>query len=143
MLVDWTTYEAVLFDLDGVLTATATVHARCWKRMFDRYLEQCATAAHEPWQPFRLPEDYARFVDGKPRYEGTRSFLASRGISLDDGAPTDPPTAETIGGLGNRKSAMFNELVASEGVEIYLGSVAVVHPPAGSSGAHGGRLLES
>ena len=116
----------MLFDLDGVLTVTATVHARCWKRMFDDYLLGRADVGHEPWRPFELPADYRRFVDGKPRYDGVRSFLTSRGIPLSDGEPTDEPTAETVCGLGNRKSAMFHDVLRSEGVETYPGSVAVV-----------------
>jgi alpha,alpha-trehalase len=125
-MIDWTAYEAVLFDLDGVLTATARLHAASWKRMFDDYLQSRATARGEPFRPFEMPGDYARFVDGRPRYDGVRTFLASRDIALDDGAPGDPPGGETVCGLGNRKNAMFSDLLASEGVEAYDGSLAVV-----------------
>lgn len=125
-MIDWTAYEAVLFDLDGVLTATARLHAASWKRTFDDYLRTRASARGEPFRPFEMPGDYARFVDGRPRYDGVRTFLASRGIALDDGVPEDPPGVETVCGLGNRKNAMFGDLLASEGVEVYDGSLAVV-----------------
>ena len=125
-MIDWTAYEAVLFDLDGVITATARLHAASWKRMFDDYLRGRASARGEPFRPFEMPGDYARFVDGRPRYDGVRTFLASRGITLDDGDPDDAPGGETVCGLGNRKNAMFADLLASEGVEVYNGSLAVV-----------------
>ena len=125
-MIDWTAYEAVLFDLDGVLTATARLHAASWKRMFDDYLRDRASARGEPFRPFEMPGDYVRFVDGRPRYDGVRTFLASRGITLDDGDSDDPPGGETVCGLGNRKNAMFADLLASEGVEVYDGSLAVV-----------------
>ena len=125
-MIDWTAYEAVLFDLDGVLTATARLHAASWKRMFDDYLRSRASALGETFRPFEMPGDYARFVDGRPRYDGVRTFLASRGITLDDGDPDDPPGGGTVCGLGNRKNAMFADLLASEGVEVYDGSLAVV-----------------
>lgn len=125
-MIDWTAYEAVLFDLDGVLTATARLHAASWKRTFDDYLRTRASARGERFRPFEMPGDYARFVDGRPRYDGVRTFLASRDIELDDGAPDDPPGVETVCGIGNRKNAMFGELLAGEGVEVYDGSLAVV-----------------
>ena len=126
-MIDWTAHEAVLFDLDGVLTATARLHAASWKRMFDDYLERRASARGEPFRPFEMPGDYARFVDGRPRYDGVRTFLASRGLTLDDGSPDDPPGRETACGLGNRKNGMFSDLLATEGVETYPGTLAVVH----------------
>lgn len=125
-MIDWTAYEAVLFDLDGVLTATARLHAASWKRMFDDYLRSRASARAEAFRPFEMPGDYARFVDGRPRYDGVRTFLASRHITLDDGVPDDLPGVETVCGLGNRKNAMFSDLLDSEGVEVYAGSLAVV-----------------
>ena len=125
-MIDWTAYEAVLFDLDGVLTATARLHAASWKRMFDDYLRGRASPPGEPFRPFEMPGDYARFVDGRPRYDGVRTFLASRDITLEDGAFDDAPGLETVCGLGNRKNAIFGELLASEGVEVYKGSLAVV-----------------
>ncbi len=125
-MIDWTAYEAVLFDLDGVLTATARLHAASWKRTFDDYLRSRAAARGEPFRPFEMPGDYARFVDGRPRYDGVRTFLASRDVTLDDGAPDDPPARETVCGLGNRKNAMFGALLTREGVAVYDGSLAVV-----------------
>ena len=118
-------FDAVLFDLDGVLTATATVHAAAWKQMFDMFLQGWAEAHGRDFIPFDSGEDYRRYVDGKPRFDGVRSFLVSRGIDLPDGAPTDPLTAETVCGLGNHKNALVNEIMAREGVEAYPGSVRV------------------
>ena len=126
MTIDWTTYEAVLFDLDGVLTATAALHARAWKRMFDDFLAARASRSGAAFAPFELPGDYALHVDGLPRYDGVRGFLSARRIALPDGAPADPPNRETVCGLGNRKQRLFSELLASEGVDAYPGSVAVV-----------------
>ena len=119
-------FDAVLFDLDGVLTATATVHAAAWKQMFDMFLQRWAEAHGRDFIPFDSGEDYRRYVDGKPRFDGVRSFLVSRGIDLPDGAPTDPLTAETVCGLGNHKNALVNEIMAREGVEAYPGSVRAV-----------------
>ena len=125
-VVDWTRYQAVLFDLDGVLTATARLHAAAWTRLFDGYLSQRAGGRGAPVRRFE-PRDYARFVDGRPRYDGVRAFLASRGIALPDGAPDDPPERDTVCGLGNRKNAFFHEVLASEGVDAIPGTIAVVH----------------
>ena len=125
-VVEWAGYEAVLFDLDGVLTATARLHAAAWTRLFDDYLQRRATARGEPFRRFE-PRDYARFVDGRPRCDGVRAFLASRGIAVPDGAPDDPPGRETVCGLGNRKQVFFQEVLASEGTEVIPGTVAVVH----------------
>jgi beta-phosphoglucomutase family hydrolase len=108
----------LLFDLDGVITKTAVVHAAAWKEMFDAFL---ATRAGQA--PFDPRVDYDKFVDGKPRYDGVRSFLASRGITLPDGAPTDAPDAETVCGLGNRKNDLVGALIARDGVEAYPGTV--------------------
>ena len=126
MNIDWKAYEAVLFDLDGVLTATAALHARAWKRMFDDFLAARASRSGAAPASFELPRDYAHYVDGLPRYDGVRSFLAARRLDLPDGSPEDPPDRETVCGLGNRKQQLFAELLASEGVEVYPGSVAVV-----------------
>ena len=125
-MIDWKAYEAVLFDLDGVLTATAKLHAASWKRMFDDYLERRATGRGEPFRPFEMPGDYLQFVDGRPRYDGVRAFLASRGITLEDGVPDNPPGLDTVCGLGNRKNAIFGGLLSSAGVEVYAGSLTVV-----------------
>ena len=118
--------EACLFDLDGVLTKTAKVHAAAWKEMFDGYLRGRADRTGEPFVPFDAGADYDEYVDGKPRYDGVRSFLASRGIHLPDGTPDDDPGTETIDGLGNRKNDLVLELIARDGVEAYEGSVRYV-----------------
>ncbi|ROO89443.1 HAD superfamily hydrolase (TIGR01509 family)/beta-phosphoglucomutase family hydrolase [Actinocorallia herbida] len=109
-----------LFDLDGVVTDTAAVHAAAWKRMFDTFL------AERNLDPFKLPEDYTRFVDGKKREDGTRSFLESRGVVLPDGDPDDPPEAETVYGLGNRKNALVLTLIAEDGVAVFPDAVALL-----------------
>jgi beta-phosphoglucomutase family hydrolase len=121
------TIEACLFDLDGVLTQTAKVHAAAWKEMFDTFLRTRAERTGEPFVPFDALEDYDEYVDGKPRYDGVRSFLASRGIALPEGDPGDPPSAETIAGLGNRKNELVLALIRRDGVEAYDGSVRYVH----------------
>jgi beta-phosphoglucomutase family hydrolase len=118
--------RACLFDLDGVLTQTAKVHAAAWKQMFDEYLRTRAEQRGETFQPFDEASDYDRYVDGKPRYDGVRSFLQSRGITLPEGDPKDPPTAETIHGLGNRKNELVTKLIREQGVEPYAGSVTYV-----------------
>ena len=116
---------ACLFDLDGVLTQTAVVHSRAWKEMFDAFLQQRAGEGGEPFRPF-TDDDYARYVDGKQRADGTRSFLASRGITLPEGSPDDPPGAATINGLGNRKNEIVLQRIREDGVDVYDGSVAYV-----------------
>jgi beta-phosphoglucomutase family hydrolase len=118
--------RACLFDLDGVLTQTAKVHAKAWKRMFDDYLHRRAEAAGKDFRPFDIHDDYDRYVDGKPRGDGVRSFLESRGIQLPDGSPDDPSDAETIAGLGNRKNEIVLRLIDEQGVEPYEGSVRYV-----------------
>ena len=119
-------FDAVLFDLDGVITDTASLHAASWKRMFDAYLRERAARTGEVLRPFD-PAAYQLHVDGKPRLDGVRDFLASRGIRLPKGSPDDPPTAETVGGLGNRKNDLVNEAIANDGVEVYQGTVKWVH----------------
>jgi len=114
--------RACLFDLDGVLTKTAKVHAAAWKKMFDAYLHERG----EDFVPFDAVSDYDDYVDGKPRYEGVRSFLQARGISLPEGDEDDPPSAETIHGLGNRKNEIVLRLIREDGVEAYEGSVRYV-----------------
>ena len=115
-----------LFDLDGVLTKTAKVHAAAWKQMFDAYLEQRAQRTGTEFVPFDAVDDYDEYVDGKPRYEGVQSFLAARGIVLRRGEASDPPDAETVDGLGNRKNEIVLRLIRDEGVEPYEGSVRYV-----------------
>jgi beta-phosphoglucomutase family hydrolase len=119
-------FDAVLFDLDGVLTATAKIHSSCWKTMFDDFLHHRAAERRELFQPFDIEADYKPYVDGKLRYEGVRSFLASRDIALPEGTPDDLPTAETVCGLGNRKDEMVKAAIDQGEVESYPGSVAVV-----------------
>ena len=115
-----------LFDLDGVLTMTAKVHAAAWQEMFDGYLRERSARSGEPYVPFDPEREYDEYVDGKPRYDGVRSFLSSRDIHLPDGTPDDDPGAETIDGLGNRKNDLVLELIARDGVEAYEGSVRYV-----------------
>ncbi len=117
-------FDAVLFDLDGVLTATARLHAACWKKMFDDYLVQRSAASGEPVEPFEIATDYKRYVDGKLRYDGVQSFLQSRDIDLPWGDPDDPPDRETVCGLGNRKNELIGKLLDSEGVDTYETSIA-------------------
>ncbi|HEY7153989.1 MAG TPA: beta-phosphoglucomutase family hydrolase [Gemmataceae bacterium] len=119
-------FDAVLFDLDGVLTSTAKIHSSCWKTMFDDFLRHRAAEKKEAFRPFEIATDYKRYVDGKLRYEGVRSFLASRKIALAEGTPEDPPTADTVCGLGNRKDELVKTAIAQGQVESYPGSVALV-----------------
>jgi beta-phosphoglucomutase family hydrolase len=119
--------EALLFDLDGVLTQTAKVHAAAWKQMFDGFLRKRAILGGGEFVPFDAVTDYDDYVDGKPRFDGVRSFLASRSIELADGAVDDPPAADTVHGLGNRKNELVLKMIREHGVEPYEGSVRYVH----------------
>ncbi len=118
--------RACLFDLDGVLTQTARVHAAAWKQMFDEYLRERAERTGSEFVPFDRVKDYDQYVDGKPRYDGVRSFLESRGIHLPEGSPGDPPGVETIMGLGDRKNELVLDLIRKQGVETYESSVGYV-----------------
>src|SRR5271169_3139255 len=120
-------YDAVLFDLDGVITDTASLHAACWKQMFDDYLQNRATQRGEAFRPFDIATDYRLYVDGKPRIDGARDFLTSRDIQLPEGSPDDLPKAETVGGLANRKDGLVNKIIEDVGVEPYEGSVKFLH----------------
>ena len=120
-------YDAVLFDLDGVITNTASLHATCWKQMFDEYLQKRAMSRREAFRPFDLATDYRLYVDGKPRFDGVRDFLRSRGIQLPEGNPDDPAEVETVRGLGNRKNDLVNHVIAEVGVEPYDGTVQFIH----------------
>jgi beta-phosphoglucomutase family hydrolase len=119
-------YDAVLLDLDGVITDTASLHAACWKQMFDEYLQKRAAQRGEAFRPFDIATDYRLYVDGKPRYDGVRDFLTSRGIQLPQGSPDDSPQAETVDGLGNRKNDLVNKIIEEKGVEPYKGSVELM-----------------
>lgn len=119
-------FDAAVFDLDGVVTRTARVHAASWKRLFDEYMNQRATLTEEPFRPFDIEQDYRRYVDGKPRYEGIASFLESRGIVLPWGDPSDLPDRETICGLGNRKNLYFHDSLKEDGVEVFDSTVAFI-----------------
>ncbi len=118
---------ACLFDLDGVLTETAALHAKAWQETFDPFLRSRSRQTGEPYAPFDLVRDYDEYVDGKPRDDGTRSFLASRGIHLPEGARGDPPSAETIRGLGVKKNGIFIAAVRSQRIEPFPGSLRYVH----------------
>lgn len=117
---------ACLFDLDGVVTKTALVHAAAWKQMFDAFLREHAAETGTEFVPFDPVREYDRYVDGRPRLDGTRTFLKSRGIELPEGDPSDPPTAHTIYGLSNRKNALVLEMIDKMGVEVYDGSVRYI-----------------
>ncbi|UCC75198.1 MAG: beta-phosphoglucomutase family hydrolase [Gemmatimonadota bacterium] len=119
-------FDAVIFDLDGVVTRTASVHARAWKQTFDEFLARRATGDGESHRPFDLETDYAAHVDGKPRYDGVRDFLAARGIELPEGDPSDGPEMETVCGLGSRKNELYNELLEDVGVEVFEDTVSQI-----------------
>ncbi len=123
LVLDSTKYDAVIFDMDGVVTRTADVHATAWKRLFDDYLRRHAEQTDEPFVPFDDVSDYRRYVDGKPRYDGVRDFLASRGIRLPEGDPTDAPERETVCGLGNRKDALFLEQLRRTGATVFESTI--------------------
>jgi beta-phosphoglucomutase family hydrolase len=120
------TTQACLFDLDGVVTKTALVHAAAWKEMFDEFLRQWSEQHGSTFVPFDKVREYDQYVDGKPRLDGTRSFLKSRGIDLPEGSPDDPPTAQTVNGLSNRKNALVLEMIEKNGVQVYDGSVTYI-----------------
>ena len=124
--IDLRELEAFLFDLDGVVTRTASIHATAWKRLFDDYLERRARAEGAAFVPFDPVIDYQAYVDGRPREAGVRSFLAARGISLPPGSPDDGPEVETLSGLGKRKDQYFVQTLAQHGVEVYDGTVSFV-----------------
>jgi alpha,alpha-trehalase len=119
-------FGAVIFDLDGVVTDTARVHAGAWKTLFDNYLRRRASRLREPFHPFDEAADYRRYVDGKPRYEGVRSFLASRGIGLEEGSVGDPGNRDTVCGLGNRKDRVFMAALKRDGVRVFGATVSLI-----------------
>ena len=119
-------YDAVLFDLDGVLTRTASVHAAAWKKLFDGFLEPRSAESGQTFVPFDIEADYRRYVDGKPRYDGVVAFLESRGIELSVGTPEDGPGVQTVYGLGNLKDRYFSEQLKQQGVEVFEAAIALV-----------------
>ncbi len=119
-------FDAVIFDLDGVVTKTALVHASSWKEMFDEYLRLREKRDKEPFREFTHEKDYLPYVDGKPRYKGVQSFLESRGISIPFGDSNDPPGTETVCGLGNSKNTAFRKILEKQGVEVYPPAVALI-----------------
>lgn len=145
---DWSRYQAVLFDLDGVLTSTAALHARAWKRTFDEVLPRLVGPGAAP---FDIDADYRAHVDGRPRYEGVAEFLGSRGIRMPWGDPSDPPGTDTICAIGNLKNERVSEVLAGGAVEPFAGSVALLDHLASlgvrtavvSSSANAGRVLEA
>lgn len=119
-------FEAVVFDLDGVVTKTALVHAAAWKQMFDEYLRTRESRDGESFKEFTHEADYLPYVDGKPRYKGVQSFLESRGVHIPYGDPSDSPDTETVCGLGNKKNAAFRQVLESQGVEVYTSTVELI-----------------
>lgn len=119
-------YDAVIFDMDGVLTRTAAVHSAAWKQMFDEFLMARAGPRAEPFREFTHAGDYLPYVDGRPRYQGVHNFLRSRGIELPFGTPTDPAGAATICGLANRKNEIFNHRLETDGVQVYASTLALM-----------------
>lgn len=143
-------FEAVIFDLDGVVTDTASVHRAAWKELFDDELRRRAGGGDSGFEPF-TDDDYRRYVDGRPRYDGVRAFLASRGITLPEGTPDDPPEARTVCGLGNTKDAMFHRRLDDDGVAVFESTVqliedlrsAGVHTAIVSASRNGREVLEA
>lgn len=127
MSLNFTEFGAVLCDLDGVITQTARLHAAAWKRLFDDYLQEVAVRTGSPFKPFDLSEDYRVYVDGKPRHEGVRDFLVSRGVNLPSGTPSDGPSHETLYGLGQRKDTHFKVALHETGVVAYPNTVTFLH----------------
>lgn len=119
-------FNAVIFDLDGVVTKTAVTHTKAWKKIFDEYLQKKAKEENKPFMEF-TQDDYLRYVDGKPRYQGVDSFLKSRNISLPWGSPDDAPSKETVCGLGNRKNEAFLETLNNEGAEVYSSTKKILY----------------
>ncbi len=119
-------FKSVIFDLDGVITKTALVHAAAWKEAFDEYLRLRETRDKEPFREFTHQDDYLPYVDGKPRYKGVKSFLESRGINIPFGEPTDSADAETVCGIGNRKNEKFKEVLRTKGAEVYASTIELI-----------------
>jgi beta-phosphoglucomutase family hydrolase len=111
--------KAFIVDLDGVVTHTAEEHAIAWKQLFDDFLRKFAEREGKPFVEFDAESDYNQYVDGMPRYDGVKTFLDSRGVEIPYGSPEDPPERETVCGLGNRKNLLFQEVVRTQGVEVF------------------------
>jgi beta-phosphoglucomutase-like phosphatase (HAD superfamily) len=120
-------FEAVIFDMDGVITKTAVAHSLAWKKMFDEYLHFREKQYNKPFTEFTHANDYLPYVDGRPRYKGVETFLLSRGIHIPFGTPDDEPQKETICGLGNRKNEFFNRVLDEEGVEVYESTIKLIN----------------
>ena len=120
-------FDAVIFDLDGVITQTALVHSHAWKQMFDQYLREREEKYGEAFREFSHQDDYLPYVDGKPRYKGVQSFFESRGIDLPLGEPEDSTDLETVCGIGNRKNIVFNRILEEDGVKEYPSTVELIH----------------
>lgn len=121
-----TAFDAVIFDMDGVLTKTAGLHAKAWKELFDDVLRRRSERDGEPFRPFDAGRDYLAYVDGKPRDEGVRSFLRSRGIEVPEGGPDDPEDAETVRAYAKRKDRLFRRYLDAEGAEVFESTVALI-----------------
>jgi beta-phosphoglucomutase family hydrolase len=126
VIIDVRRIEALIFDLDGVITQTASIHARAWKQLFDQFLARRVTETDGVFAPFDLENDYRRYVDGKPRIAGVASFLAARGITVPTGAPGDLAEQETVHGLASRKDHYFAELLTHEGVDVSLSAESLL-----------------
>jgi len=120
-------FDAVIFDMDGVITQTASVHSLAWKKMFDEYLRHREKAHGEPFREFTHAYDYLAFVDGRPRYKGVEAFLKSRCLNIPFGSPEDKPKKETVCGLGNRKNEFFNQVVEEDGVGLYDSTLKLIN----------------
>lgn len=118
--------SALLFDLDGVITRTATIHAAAWRQLLDDFLTRWGEEHDRRFEPFALPEDYLTYIDGRRRYDGVDTFLRSRGVELPWGEPGDGAEAATVCGVGNAKNRYFSELLAERGVEVYDDAVALI-----------------
>ena len=134
--------RACLFDLDGVLTDTASVHTKAWKATFDAFLSERAKRTGDEFVPFDAAADYRKYVDGKKREDGVRSFLESRGIELPEGSADDSGDAETIHGLGNRKNDMFQQVLEKDGVEVFDGSRRYLEAVVGRGAGHRRRIVQ-
>ena len=124
--VDLDAHDGWLFDMDGVLTQTALVHAAAWKQAFDEFLKEEGARAGTTYAPFDAESDYEKYVDGEPRADGVRNFLAARGITLPEGSASDPPDARTVNGVGNRKNELVLDVIKTQGVKLFDGAKDLV-----------------